>query len=139
MWSVVMWSELMWCMWSDFIFKWIELKWVTVKFLKTKVPCTLRWHIEVTWLYCFYLFWEYLVLCFNLYCGCLTCFVMSGCVYVWVLWCVDILVTRVLAFTVFCIVGTVFFVLFRLCIFILICFGCTSVRTTATEWKLRCS
>jgi hypothetical protein len=27
------------------------------------------------------------------------------------------------------------FVLFRLCIFILICFVCTSVRTTATEWK----
>jgi hypothetical protein len=30
--------------------------------------------------------------------------------------------------TVFCIVCTVFFVLFRLCIFILICFVCTSVR-----------
>ena len=31
------------------------------------------------------------------------------------------------------------FLLFRLCIFILICFFCTSVRTTATEWKLNCS
>jgi hypothetical protein len=31
------------------------------------------------------------------------------------------------------------FVLFRLCIFILICFVCTSVRPTATEWKLNCS
>jgi hypothetical protein len=31
------------------------------------------------------------------------------------------------------------FVLFRLCIFILICFVCTSVRTTATEWQLNCS
>jgi len=31
------------------------------------------------------------------------------------------------------------FVLFRLCIFILICFVCTSLRTTATEWKLNCS
>jgi len=39
----------------------------------------------------------------------------------------------VLVFTVFCIVSTVFFVLFRSCIFILICFVCTSVRTTATE------
>ena len=29
-----------------------------------------------------------------------------------------------------------FFVLFHLCIFILICPVCTSVRTTATEWKL---
>ena len=27
------------------------------------------------------------------------------------------------------------FLLFRLCVFILICFVCTSVRTTATEWK----
>jgi hypothetical protein len=31
------------------------------------------------------------------------------------------------------------FVLFRLCIFILICFVCTSGRTTATERKLICS
>ena len=44
-----------------------------------------------------------------------------------------ILVICVFVFTVFCIVCTVFFVLFRLCVFILICFVCTSVRTTATE------
>ena len=31
-----------------------------------------------------------------------------------------------------------FLVLFRLCIFILICFVCTSVRTTATEWQVNC-
>ena len=31
------------------------------------------------------------------------------------------------------------FVLFRVCILILICFVCTSVRTTATEWQLICS
>jgi hypothetical protein len=31
------------------------------------------------------------------------------------------------------------FVLFRLCVFILICFVCTSVRTTAIEWKINCS
>jgi hypothetical protein len=43
-----------------------------------------------------------------------------------------VLVIRVLVFTVFCIVCTVFFVLFRLCIFI-VCFVCTSVRTTDTE------
>jgi hypothetical protein len=61
-------------------------------------------------------------------------FVMCGCVYVWVCVCVgvcmcgcsdncmSVLVLRVLVFTVFCIVCTVFFVLFRLCIFILICF-----------------
>jgi hypothetical protein len=39
----------------------------------------------------------------------------------------------VFVFTVFCIVCTVLFVLFRFCIVILICFVCTSVRTTATE------
>ena len=38
--------------------------------------------------------------------------------------CVGVLVTRVIVFTVFCIVCTVFFVLFGLCIFILICFVC---------------
>jgi len=31
------------------------------------------------------------------------------------------------------------FVLFRLCIFIVICFVCTSERTTVTEWQLNCS
>ena len=39
-----------------------------------------------------------------------------------------VLVICVLVFTVFCTVGTVFFVLFRLCIFILISFVCTSVK-----------
>jgi hypothetical protein len=39
---------------------------------------------------------------------------------------VGVLVISVLVFTVFCIVGTVFFALFRFCIFILVCFVCTS-------------
>jgi len=56
----------------------------------------------------------------------------------WVCVCVGFVVCRcfgnsVLVFIVFFIVCTVFFVLFHLCIFILICFVCTSVRTTATE------
>ena len=38
----------------------------------------------------------------------LTCFVMCGCVYVWVLLHVGVLVICVLVFTVFCIVCTVF-------------------------------
>ena len=47
--------------------------------------------------------------------------------------CVGVLVICVLVFTVFCIVFTVFFlVLFRLCIFNLICFVCTSVKTIDT-------
>jgi len=52
---------------------------------------------------------------------------------VWVCVCVGVLVICVLVFTVFCIVWTAFILLFRLCIFILISFVCTSVRTTATE------
>ena len=51
----------------------------------------------------------------------------------WVCVRVDALVISVLVFTVFCIVCTMFFVLFRLCIFILICYVGTSVRTTATD------
>ena len=47
--------------------------------------------------------------------------------------CVGVLVIRLLVFTVFCIVCAEFFVLFRLCIFILILFASTRVRTTATE------
>ena len=53
--------------------------------------------------------------------------------------CVGVLVIYVLVFTVFRIVCTVLFLLFRLCIFILRCFVCTSVRTTATERKRNCS
>ena len=44
---------------------------------------------------------------------------------------VGVLVICVLVFTVFCLFGV--FVLFRLCIFIIIFFVCTSVRTTATK------
>jgi len=64
------------------------------------------------------LYWGYLIVLWLfhlvciLYCG---CFVnMCACIY--------------------CVL-----VLFRLCIFILICFVCTGVRTTATEWQLNCS
>jgi len=53
--------------------------------------------------------------------------------------CMGVLVIWLLVLTVFCIVCTVVFLLFRLCIFILICFVFTSVRTTASECKLNCS
>ena len=129
--SVVMWSELTWFMWSDFILKWSEVKWVTVKLLGMKVPCTLGWsYTEGTWLYCDYFILEYLVLCFLLTCTVvvLTRFVMCGCfgnVYTCI-YCV--------LYCLYCV-----FVMFRLCIFILFCFAFTSVRTTATQWKLNCS
>ena len=69
-------------------------------------------------------------------------FVMCGCMCgfcnVWVCVCVGFVMCKcfgkyVLVFTAFCIACTVVFVLFRLRIFIPICFVCTSVRTTATE------
>ena len=50
-----------------------------------------------------------------------------------------VLVICILVFTMFCIVCTVFFVLFHLCIFIPISFVCTSVRTHATESQHICS
>ena len=50
-------------------------------------------------------------------------FVICGCVYVLVLLCVGFLVIFVPVFTVFCIVSFMN----------IICFVCTSVRTTATE------
>jgi len=47
--------------------------------------------------------------------------------------CMGVLVICILVFTVFLYFLYCVSVLFRLCIFILICFVCTSVRTTATE------
>ena len=46
--------------------------------------------------------------------------------------CVGALVICVLVFSVFCIVSTVLLYCFVYVYFILICFVCTSVRTTAT-------
>jgi hypothetical protein len=128
-------QDLTWYMWSYsyFILKWSNVKWATVN-LGDKSAM----YITVT------LYWGYLiVLCLFhlvciLYCGCFNLcnvwvcvcggFVMNGyfvnmctCIYC-VLYCL------------YCV-----FVLFRLCIFILICFVCTSVRTTDTEWQLNCS
>jgi len=62
----------------------------------------------------FNIFWWYVYLCVLCFVLCVLCFVL--CLLCFVL-CVPC------------------FVLFRLCMFILICFVCTSVRTTATEWQ----
>jgi hypothetical protein len=58
----------------------------------------------------------------------LFCFVMCGC-------------SGNICTCIYCVFCSLYciFVLFRLCIYILICFVCTSVRTTATEWQLNCS
>jgi len=164
MWSVVMWSELTWFMWSDFVLKfsevqwsyvkcsnvewtdviyvkWFclkfsEVKWVTVKFLGTKVPCTLAWpYTDITGLYCDYFVW-----CVSCTVVVLTCFVKCVWMYVKVFrqlcWCFGKMFT-----CIYCFLYGFYsvFLLFRLCIFILHCFVCTSVRTTATVWQLNCS
>jgi hypothetical protein len=69
-----------------------------------------------------------------------TCVVMCGWVYVGVFWqlCGCFGSTYTCIYRVLYCLYCVYF-LFRLCIFILNCFVCTSVRTTATEWKLNCS
>jgi len=90
-----------------------------VKFLGIKAPCTLGWpYTEGTWLYCDYFIW----------CVSCTVVVLTGFDN-----CVGVLVICVLVFTVFLYCLYCVFVLFRLCTFILVCFVCTGVRTTATE------
>jgi hypothetical protein len=130
-----MWSELALFMWSDFVLMWSE---VLVKFLETKVlrTSTLGWlYNEGTWLYCYYFIW-----CVSGTVVVLTCSVMCGWVYVGVLWqlcrCIGDMCTCIccILYCLYCVL-----VLFRLCIFILIYFVCTTVRATATEWKLKCS
>ena len=89
------------------------------------------------------LYWGYFIVLWLFGVSCtaviLTCFVRCGWVYVGVFGqlcgCFGKICT-----CIFCIFYCLFrvFVLFRLCIFILICFACTSVRTTAIEWKIDC-
>jgi hypothetical protein len=50
----------------------------------------------------------------------LNCFVMCGCVYVWVLQCVLVLEVCLLIFTVLCIVCTVFLYFFYVYVFLLV-------------------
>ena len=78
------------------------------------IRVTLFWgHLIVLWLF-------HLDVSFTVFV--LTCFVMCVCVCVCVCFdnSVGVLVICVLVFNVFCIVCTVFFVLFRLCIFIFV-------------------
>jgi len=126
-WSVVMWSELTWFMWGDFILKlkWSEVSYGEVLWDKSTMYTYLR--VTLYWGYLIVL-WLFHLVCI-LYCGCFNLFYNV----------LGVLVICVLVFTVFCTVCTVLFVLFRLCIFILVCFVCTSVRTTATEWQVNCS
>ena len=87
------------------------------------------------------LYWGYLIVLwiFNLvctlYCGCFNLF-CDVLVFSQLCGCFGNICARIycVLYFLYCV-----FVLFRLCIFILNCYVCTSVRTTATEWKLNCS
>jgi hypothetical protein len=129
-WCVVWWcgvNYVIYVMWFCF-----EVKWIMVKFMGIKVPCTLRWLCtEVTWLYCDYIIW--CVLCTLVV---ITYFVMCGWVYqyVGVFWkfCGCFGNMCIIIYCAFYCLYSVF-ELFRLCIFIHICFVCTSVKTTVTK------
>jgi hypothetical protein len=122
----------------------ILLKWSEVSYgevLRDKntmyIRVTLYWgYLTVLWL--FHLLYILYCGCFNLFCNVWVCvcvgFVMCGCFDN----CMGVLIIYELVFIVSGTVCTVF-VLFHVCIFIPTCFVCTSVRTTATEWKLNCS
>jgi hypothetical protein len=127
----VQWCGVNWRDLCKVIFFWSEVKWVTVKFLATIVLFTLGWtYTAGTWLDCDYFIW-----CVSCTVVVLTCFVMCG-----VFWdlcgCFSNMCTCIYCvfYCLYCV-----FVLLRLSIFILIGFVGTSVRTTATEWKLSCS
>ena len=78
---------------------------------------TLGWpYTEGNWLYCDYFIW-----CVSCTVVILTCFVMCVCF-------------GNICTCIYCV-----FVLFRLCIFILICFVRTNLRTTAIGWQINCS
>jgi hypothetical protein len=122
-WSDVKCSDVEWtggdlC---EVILYWSKVKWATVNHGDKSTM-----YIRVT-LYSIVL-WLFHLVCI-LYCGYFH-WLCNVCV------CVCVLVICVVVFSAFCMVCTLFFVLFRLCIFILIWFVCTGVRTTATEWQL---
>jgi len=142
MWSVVMWSEVTWCMWSDFVLKWSAGKWSYFEDLRDKI----NMHIRVT------LYWGYLIVlwlfdfsriscivvvltCFVMcecvcVCVCVDC-VMCGCVYVWVVWQLCACFSNKCN-CIYCVLCSFVYLYIYSCFF-------TSVRTTATEWKLNCS
>jgi hypothetical protein len=124
-----MWSELTWFMWSDFVLTWSELRRNSWGQSSGYVRMTLHWGVLdciVTISFGTVVVW--------------TCFLVCGLVYKGVFWqlcgCFGNMGTRI--YWVLCCFYC-FFVLFRLCIFILTCFVSNRVRTTFTEWKLNYS
>ena len=119
--SDVKWTGVIYVRWYLFL-KWNEVSYGEVPGDKSTMYITMTFY------------WEYLIVLWLLHLVCVLC---CGCFNlfcnVWVFW------QHVHFYLLFGIVCTVFFVLLPLCIFILICFVCTSVRTTATQWQFNCS
>ena len=85
--------------------------------------------------------WVCVCVCCVCVCVCGFCN-LCGCVYVWVfnVWvCVCEVFCECMRGLVMCTCIYCVFVFFRLCIFIVTCSVCTGVRTTPTEWQLKCS
>jgi hypothetical protein len=78
-WSEVKWSEVKW---SEV--KWSEVKWSEVKWVTVNPGDKSAMYIRVT-LYWGYLYCDYFIWCVTFTVAVLTCFVVCGCVYVWVL------------------------------------------------------
>jgi hypothetical protein len=98
---------------------------------------TMYIRVTLCWGYLIVL-WLFHLVCI-LYCGCCNLFCnvrVSVCVGFVMCGCFGNMCTCIyyVLYCLYCV-----FVLFRLCIFILICFVYTGVRTTATEWQLNCS
>ena len=142
MWSDVEWSDVIYVKWLCFEVMWSEVSYAEILRDKSNM------HIRVT------LYWSYLIvlrlsyLVCILYCGCFSLFCnvwvcvcvgvcmcvgvcLCGCVYVWVCVCVGFVTCG--CFGNMCICIYCVFVLFRLCIFILICYWyknyCHRVKT----------
>jgi hypothetical protein len=118
--SEVMWSEVKWCNGE-------------VRGVKSTmyIRVTLHWgYLIVLWM--FYVVCVLYCGCFNLFCN--VCVCVCVCVCVWE-GCFGNMCACI-SYVLYCLYYV--FVLFRLYIFILICFVCTSVRTTATEWNSSC-
>jgi len=112
---------------SDFVLKRREVKWSELTYSEVLGDkSTMYMKVNLYWGYLIVL-WQLYLVC-TLYCGCLD--LLRN---VWVFWLyVYLCLLRFILFVLY-------FVFFRLCKFILICFVCISIRTTATRWQLNCN
>ena len=113
-----------------------------------QTKCTMCLRVTLYWGYLIVL-WLFHLVCI-LYCGCFNWFCNVWlCVYGGVLQCVVVCTCGCFVMCecfgnmwtcIYCVLYCLYcvFVLFRLRIFIHICFVCTNVRATATEWQLNC-